>query len=399
MEGLHVIDLTRALAGPYCTMLFADLGADVIKVEPLHGDVSRTQGPYRADDELLAFGGYFASVNRNKRSIAVDLSNAEGVDVVRRLAREADVLIENFRPHVMEEIGLPYEKLCAENPRLVYGAIRGFGDPRTGRSPYADRSAFDIVAQAMSGIMAITGRPDGEPTKIGPGIGDIFPAVLTAFGVMAAVADAQATGVGRFVDVAMYDAMVSLCERVVHQHSFVGAVPAREGNDHPLLAPFGVYRAGDGWVAIAAPLDRQWARLAEVMGRPELAADPALATNAARVAGRERVRAVIEEWTAARTRAQITETLADTVPCGPVNTVDALFTDPHLAVRRMLLEVEQPGSATPVTVAGQPIKVTGAPEQTFRRAPLLGEQTEEILRERGFDPAHIERLRSARVVR
>ncbi|MGD6741832.1 CaiB/BaiF CoA transferase family protein [Streptomyces sp. BH106] len=396
LDGIRVIDLTRALAGPYCTMLFADLGADVIKVEPPQGDMSRTQGPHREDDELRAFGGYFASINRNKRSIAIDLTTEDGKALLRRLVQDADALIENFRPGVMEGLGLSYETLREVNPRLVYGAIRGFGDPRTGKSPYLDRPAFDVVAQAMGGVMAINGHPDSGPTKVGSGIGDIFPAVLTAFGVMAAVCDAGRTGQGRFVDVAMYDAIVSLCERVIHQHSFAGTVPGREGNDHPLLAPFGVFPASDGWVAIAAPLDKQWARLCEVMDRPELAADPRFATNAARVVHRDEMRAAIEEWTGVRDRAEITARLADTVPTGPVNTAEALFTDPHLTVRNMLAQVEQPGSATPVTLAGQPVKVTGAPPEEYRRAPLLGEHTDEILTELGCRAEEIARLRADR---
>ncbi|MFC6064036.1 CaiB/BaiF CoA transferase family protein [Streptomyces ochraceiscleroticus] len=399
LDGIRIIDLTRALAGPYCTMLFADLGAEVIKVEPPQGDMSRSQGPYRQDDELREFGGYFASINRNKRSISIDLTTSDGKELLRRLIRDADALIENFRPGVMDQLGLAYETLREGNPRLVYGAIRGFGDPRTGKSPYVDRPAFDVVAQAMGGVMAITGRPDGEPTKVGPGIGDIFPAVLTAFGVMACVTDARRTGRGRFVDVAMYDAIVSLCERVIHQHAYVGAVPGREGNDHPLLAPFGVFRASDGWMAIAAPLDKQWARLAEVIGRPELGTDPRLATNAARVVHRDEMRAAIEEWTSVRTRAEITAALSDTVPAGPVNTAEALFADPHLTVRQMLAEVEQPGSAAPVTVAGQPVKVTDAPPEEFRRAPLLGEHTDEILTELGYQREDIARLRVGRTVR
>ncbi|WP_172653065.1 CaiB/BaiF CoA transferase family protein [Rhodococcus opacus] len=398
LAGLRVIDLTRALAGPYCTMLFADLGADVIKVEPIDGDMSRTQGPFRQDDRDRLFGGYFGSINRNKRSIAVDLSQPGGAEVIRRLVRDADAVIENFRPGVMDRFGLGYERLREENPRLVYGAIRGFGDPRTGESPYVARPAFDVVAQAMGGMMAITGRPDGDPVKIGPGIGDLYPAVLTAFGVMGAIWDAQRTGHGRFVDVAMYDAIISLCERIIHQHSYTGAVPGREGNDHPLLAPFGVFQANDGWIAVAAPLDKQWARMCEVMEIPNLSHDPRFATNAARVDNRDQVREVIEQWTSTRSRAEVTDALADTVPVGPVNTADELFADPHLKVRRMLVEVEQPGSASPVILAGQPVKFADTPSSPFRRAPLLGEHTDQICREIGLTATDITRLRAAQTV-
>ena len=376
LAGVTVVDMTRALAGPYCTMLLADLGADVIKIEPPAGDHTRVLGPYAPDDETHEYGGYFQSVNRNKRSVVADLRSDAGVATVRRLAARADALVENFRAGVMDAMGLSYETLSAANPKLVYGALRGFGDPRTGASPYVDRPAFDVVAQAMGGIMAITGEP-GHPTKIGPGVGDIFPAALTAVGVLSGVIEARSTGRGRFVDVSMYDAVVSLCERAIYQHAYAGDDPAGEGNDHPLLCPFGLYRAADGWVTIAAPRDHQWAALATAMGRAELGDDPKYATNAARVAAREDVRAAIEAWTLPRTRAEITEAIADRVPCGPVNTASSIYADPHARIRNMLVELDQPGSARPVTVAGQPIKFTG-PSEPFRRAPLLGEHTAEV---------------------
>ena len=379
LAGVTVVDMTRALAGPYCTMLLADLGADVIKIEPPAGDHTRALGPYATDDETHEYGGYFQSVNRNKRSVVADLRSDEGVATVRRLAGRADALVENFRAGVMDAMGLSYETLSAANPRLVYGALRGFGDPRTGASPYVDRPAFDVVAQAMGGIMGITGRP-GQPTKIGPGVGDIFPAALTAVGVLSGVIEARSTGRGRFVDVSMYDAVVSMCERAIYQHSYTGTDPAGEGNDHPLLCPFGLYRAADGWVTIAAPRDHQWAALATAMGRPELAGDPRYATNAARVDAREDVREAIEAWTLSRTRAEITDAIADRVPCGPVNTAASIYADPHARIRDMLVELDQPGSARPVTVAGQPIKFTGAP-RPYRRAPLLGEHTAEVTAE------------------
>jgi crotonobetainyl-CoA:carnitine CoA-transferase CaiB-like acyl-CoA transferase len=379
LTGITVVDMTRALAGPYCTMLLADLGADVIKIEPPEtGDHTRLNGPYAADDERKLYGGYFQSVNRNKRSVVVDLRSTEGIATVRRIAAGADAVVENFRAGVMDAMGLSYETLAAENPKLVYGALRGFGDPRSGASPYVNRPAFDVVAQAMGGIMAITGPP-GHPTKIGPGVGDIFPAALTAVGVLAAIIEARDTGRGRFVDVSMYDAVVSLCERMVYQHSYQGVVPDGEGNDHPLLCPFGLYEAADGWVTIAAPRDRQWQDLCAAIGKPSLATDPRFATNPARVAARDDVRTELEEWTRAHTRAEITDAIADRVPCGPVNSADAIFADPHARARDMLVELEQPGSRHPVTVAGQPIKFGGTPSREFVRAPLLGEHTDEVI--------------------
>jgi crotonobetainyl-CoA:carnitine CoA-transferase CaiB-like acyl-CoA transferase len=378
LSGVVVLDLTRALAGPYCTMLLADLGADVIKIETPGGDHARAHGPFPADDEEHAYGGYFQSVNRNKRSAVLDLRSPQDVERLARLAESADVLVENFRTGVMDAIGLSYETLHARAPRLVYAAIRGFGDPRTGESPYARRSAFDVVAQAMGGIMAITG-PAGQPTKIGPGIGDIFPATLTAVGILAGVLDARATGSGRFVDVAMYDAILALCERTVYQYSYTGIVPGGEGNDHPLLCPFGVYATQDGGVTIAAPTDRQWTDLCRVIERPELGSHELFATNNLRVANRALVRTTIESWSRTLPTVEVVRRLADDVPCGPINDIAAIFADEHARVRSMLVDVTHPGSARPVTVAGSPIKFAGRDAEPYRRAPLLGEHTDEVL--------------------
>jgi crotonobetainyl-CoA:carnitine CoA-transferase CaiB-like acyl-CoA transferase len=380
LSDVLVIDLTRALSGPYCTMVLADLGADVIKVEPPAGDGTRAHGPFPTDDESHAYGGYFQSVNRNKRGIMLDLRSDDGRATLRRLIEQADVVVENFRPGVMEAMGLGYESLAHTNPALVYGALRGFGDPRTGLSPYAHRPAFDVVAQAMGGLLQITGE-SGHPTKTGPGVGDIFPAVLLATGILAALTAARTTGRGRFVDVSMYDAIVALCERSAYLYSYAGRVATGEGNDHPLLCPFGVYAARDGWVTIAAPRDHQWRRLWEIAGRPGPAHDPRFATNAGRVEHRSQVREAIESWTTTMTPDQIVAALDGQVPCGPLNTAADVAADPHIAARNMLVPLEHPGSATTVTVAGTPIKFAGTTPGAFRRAPLLGEHTDEVLTE------------------
>ena len=398
LHGLRVLDLTRALAGPFVTMLLADLGADVVKVEPPEGDITRPQGPFHPDDELRAFGGYFASVNRNKRGVMLNLKTERGRAVLRDLASDSDVLVENFRAGVMDRLGLSYESLAADNPRLVYAAVRGFGDPRTGASPYASRPAYDVVAQAMGGLMHITGQPDGPPTKAGPGVGDILPAAFAAVGILAALHRVRTTGIGDFVDVAMYDAVLALCERTVYQHSYLGASPAREGNEHPLFCPFGLYRAADGWLAIAAPGDRHWQLLCKAVERTDLVDDPRLTTNPARVAHRELVREVIEAWTATRSMAEAESMLADSVPLAPVNTVERIFADPHVRAREMLVELEQPGVAEPLAVAGRPIKFGTGSGTPMRRAPLLGEHTDAVLAGLGYPKARVAELRDSGVV-
>lgn len=398
LAGTKVIDLTQMLAGPYCTMMLADQGAEVIKIEPIEGDPTRHFGPFRPDDEQRWFGGYFQSTNRNKASIALDLKSPEGKDLLRRLVREADILVENFRAGVMDRLGLGYEALAAENPRLVYAAIRGFGDPRTGASPYVDRPAFDVVAQAMGGAMGITGPDARTPMKIGPGIGDIFPAALAAFGILAAYHHAQRTGQGQFVDVAMYDGIVALCERAIYQYSYSGRSPAPEGNQHPILCPFGTFPAKDGQVTIGCPRDSFWVELVGIMGQPELATDPRFRTNNVRLAHSEDTVAVVEAWTSVRTKAEISEALGLRVPFGPVNTAADIYADPHIAARDMLVEVEHPGSAAPVTIASTPIRMTATPGGVTRRAPLSGEDTDRLLQDLGLGDGEIAALRAKRVV-
>ena len=234
LDGLRVLDLTQVLSGPYTTMLLADMGADVIKVEPLTGDVARLWGPFpngaAGSDE---YGGYFASINRNKRSVALDLKDPVDQQVLWDLIAKADVLVENFRSGVMDRFGFSYEEIHERHPSLVYACIRGFGDPRTGKSPYDDWPAFDIIAQAMGGILGVTGTDAQHPVKVGPGVGDIFPAALAATGILAAVRHAEHTGQGQLVDVGMYDAVLSLTERIIYQHSLTGRDPEPQGNTHP----------------------------------------------------------------------------------------------------------------------------------------------------------------------
>ncbi|MAX74864.1 MAG: CoA transferase [Nioella sp.] len=398
LAGLTVIDLTQMLAGPYCTMLLADQGADVIKIEPIGGEPTRTFGPYRDDDAEHLFGGYFQSINRNKRSVGINLKSSEGVEVLKDLVRDADVLVENFRPSVMDRLGLPYEVLAEVNPRLVYACIRGFGDPRTGESPYVNRPSFDVVAQAMGGAMGITG-PDAEtPMKIGPGVGDIFPATLAAFGIMSAVFEARGSGQGQFMDVAMYDGVLAMCERIVYQQSYTGSSPVPEGNHHPILCPFGIFDASDGQVTIGCPRDGFWTQLVGIMDRPELATDPRFATNNARLANQTETVGLVEGWARGRTKAEIAEALDGKVPFGPVNTAAEILADPHVKVREMLAEIEHPGSGTPVTVAGTPIRMTRTQGGVRSRAPLAGEHTDEVLCGAGMDADRLAGLRAAGVV-
>jgi len=402
LEGLVVLDLTQMLAGPYATMMLADQGAHVVKIEPPGGDLTRRTGPHldgarRIEDK--GFGSYFASINRNKDSLVLDLKQAAGKAALLRLVRQADVLVENYRSGVMERLGLGYETLALENPRLVYAALRGFGDARSGESPYAAWPAYDPVAQAMGGIMGITGAvAGGPPTKIGPGVGDIVPAMHLAYGIAAACWRAQRTGQGQFLDVAMVDAVLAVCERLVFQHSATGRVPGPEGNGHPLLCPFGLFPAKDGHVSLGVPNDRFWVPLVQCMGQPELATDPRYATNDARVENKAAVDEIVGRWTARHTKAELSALLGGEIPFGPVFDAADIFGDPHFRARQMLVEVEQPGASRPLTVAGTPVRMSGTPGGVRRRAPLTGEHTDETLRTFGFSGDEIASLRSGHVI-
>ena len=384
LDGMLVLDLTQVLAGPYCTMMLADHGADVIKIEPPSGDIARGLGLYHPTDTDQRHGGYFHSVNRNKRSIVLDLKSPADVDTFRQMARQADVVVENFRVGVMDRLGLSYESLRAENPRLVYAAVRGFGDPRTGRSPYADWPAFDIVAQAMGGLMSITGPSADAPMKAGPGIGDIVPGLMCAFGIVAAVRLAERRGEGQFVDVAMYDAILSICERLVHQYSVAGVVPTPDGNEHPLVNPFSIFPATDGWVAIGCPIEAQWQELARLMGRSDLLDDPTLQSNAERVRQRDLVRTAISAWTGDKTKQQIAAVLGGRVPCGPVNDVTDIFNDPHIAAREMIAEVEIAELGQRFALAGVPVHFADTPGAVRAAGPGLDQHRAEILAQFGL---------------
>jgi crotonobetainyl-CoA:carnitine CoA-transferase CaiB-like acyl-CoA transferase len=381
LADLRILDLTQALAGPFCTMMLADLGADVIKVEPPQGDMARYLGPHPQDRGTCHYGGYFASINRNKRSIVLDLKSEAGRNTFMQLVDTVDALVENARVGVMDRLGIGYETLRAHNQRLVYTAIRGFGDPRTGTSPYADWPAFDIVAQSMGGLVGTTGPKDRHGMPCGASVGDLYAGALAALGLVSAVHAARRTGTGQFLDVAMYDAVLSLCENIVYKYSVDGHIERPKGSGHPFLSPFDVYDTRDGAAAIAAPTGAHWVALCEIIGRPDLVGDERCSDVFQRVEHRDFVDEVILEWTRHRTTREVVNTLARRVPVGPVNTAADIFADPHVKVRGMLIEVEQPGNNRPITLAGSPIKFTATPSGVYRRPPNLGEHTEEILAE------------------
>lgn len=383
LTGVTVVDLSRVLAGPYCTMVLADLGARVIKVErPGRGDDARHLGPF-VDGQ----SAYFASVNRGKESIALDLSLPGDRDVFERLLAGADVLVENFRPGVLGRLGYGWETVAARWPRLVVASVSGFG--HTG--PYADRPSYDMIAQAMGGIMSITGHPGGEPVRVGTSIGDLAAALFCVIGVLGALHERHTTGLGRHVDVALLDGQVALLENAVARYAATGVVPGPLGARHPSITPFGVFLAGGGTrLVIAAGNDDLFTRLCRTLDRPALASDPHFASNDLRCEHHCELEEALQAALAARGADEWMDVLgAAGVPCSPINDVAAVLADPQVAARNMVITLaggELPG----LRVAGNPIKLTGVADPTRRPgAPALDADRAAILEELGgVPPSH-----------
>jgi CoA:oxalate CoA-transferase len=378
LSGVKVLDLTRVLSGPFCTALLGDLGADIIKVEAPEGDTVRNAGAMR--DGL---SWYFAQFNRNKRSIRLDLRKPEAQAILARLIEQSDVLVENFRPGVLARFGFGEDRLKALRPSLVTCSINGFGS--TG--PYRDRPAFDFIAQAMSGFMSVNGGPDDPPLRSGLPISDLVSGLYAALSITAAVLHARTTGQGQRAEVSLVNALVSLLAYIATDTFATGAPPPRSGNDHPIAAPYGLFPTRDGQIALAPADDAFFRRLADVLEEPGLKTDPLYATQAARVANRARINAIVGGKLAANTTAHWVETLNKAgVPCGPVNGVAEVFQDPQILAQEMVIDVDHPGSGI-VRMLGFPIKLSGTPCRVRHPAPALGEHSDEVLAELGYSDA------------
>ena len=399
LNGIRVLDLTHALAGPFCAQVLADHGADVIKVEPLEGDFFRKMGPYREDDDKKYFGGLFQSCNRNKRSISLDLKSEKGRELFIELVKTADALVENYRADVLNRLGLGYEDLKKINPKLVYTSVRGFGDKAGGESPYKNWPAFDIVAQAMGGWMGVTGQDEANPVKVGGGPGDTVPGLFAAFGTVSALLHAKSTGQGQYVDVAMTDSILALSELVVSQYAYRGVSVKPNGNTLMNMAVFGTYPAKDGVIAIAATHDPQYHAMCDLLGAPELKTKPEFIDEASRWKNHVALDEEISKRSSQLTKKEIKDLFGGKVPFSPIYTGAEIFQDEHFAARNMLPRVEHPGTAELTAVPGVPVKLSETPGEVRRRAPLLGENTAEILAELGFESTQIENLLSDRVIR
>lgn len=391
LEGVVILDFTRVTAGPYVSMILADFGADVIKIEmPGTGDDSRAFGPFINSESL-----HFMALNRGKRSLTLDCRQPEAQQIVLEMVKQVDVVLENYRPGTMEKWGLGYDNLKAINPKLVYASASGYG--QTG--PYAQKPAYDVVVQGRGGIMSINGFPDGPPCKVAISQADITAGLFTTIGVMLALFHRAVRGVGEKVDVAMLDCQVALLENVVNRHLCTGIIPGQLGNDHWNVAPFGPFTAKDGWIILTVGNRRLWETFCTLITRPDLLTDSRFLTNDDRHKNRFELKKILDKVFNEKKMAEWLDILEDAgIPCGPINTIDKVVEDPQVKAREMIVEVTHP-LADQTRLVGTPIKLSHHPATIEKPAPILGAHTDQILGEfLGMSLNQIEQLRAKKVI-
>lgn len=390
LDGMKVLDLTQVMAGPFCTMLLADMGADVVKVEKPSGDDIRGIGPPFINGESAAF----LQINRNKRSVVVDLKNEQGVTALSRMATQADALVQNYRPGAMERMGLGYEQVHEINPALVYCSISGFGS--TG--PYSKRAGFDLVTQGMSGLMSLTGQTGGEPTKIGVPITDLNAGFYAAYGVLCAYIERLKTGTGQLVDASLLESGLAYTFWESAIYFTTGRAPQPAGSAHRLTAPYQSFPTRDGYINIGAANQSNWERLCGALARPDLLKDPRFATNSDRMQNLRQLDATLTETLRGKGSAEWLEAMENAgVPCGPIYDLAEAYDDPQVRAREMMVEVEHPVAGT-IKNMGIPVKLSETPCTVRRAAPTLGQHTDEVLAEFGFSHSETEELRRSGAV-
>ncbi|MCI0439257.1 MAG: CoA transferase [Chloroflexi bacterium] len=392
LAGIKVVDFTQILAGPFCTMLLGDMGADVIKIEkPDGGDDTRRFGPPFIEGESAAF----LALNRNKRSIVVDLKNEAGVEVARRMLRDADVTVQNSRPGAMERIGLGYEDVRRFNPGIIYCTVSGFGT--TG--PYSHKAGFDLVAQGMSGLMSVNGFPDMPPAKVGVPMADLNTGLYSAFGILTAYINRLRTGEGQLIDASLLDSAISYTVYESSTYFATGQVATPKGSAHQMLAPYQAFATRDGYINIGAANQANWERMCRAIGREDLLEDSRFVSNAERMAHKDALTAILEETFDGNTTAHWVELLEKAgVPCGPIYNIKQVYDDPHVQSRNMVVEMEHP-IAGHIRNIGIPIKLTATPGAVRRPSPVLGQHTDEVLSEYGYSEGEIARLKDSGAVK
>lgn len=390
LTGIRVIDLTRIIAGPFCTLLLADMGAEIIKIEPpKEGDPLRAQGFIK---EGLSW--YYSSYNRNKKSVTLDLYKPEGKEILASLISKSDVVVENFRPGVMDKMGFGYEKLKKLNERIIYCGITGFGKS----GPYKDRPAFDFIAQAMSGFMSLNGNEDEEPLRAGIPISDMVAGLYAAFGILSAVVHRLRTGEGQEVQSSLVDGLISMLSYMAANFLATGKLPVRTGNDHPLVAPYGIFRCSDGEVAIAPSNDQVYFKFLSALGLEHLKDITEFSTNDLRMANRKKIKAIIQEVTSKQPKSYWIEHLNKIgVPCGTVMNLSEVFSDPQVLHQEMVIEVDHAEHGN-VKMVGFPVKLSHTPCKVRRPAPKLGEHTVPILKEIDCSDSLISELKSKQII-
>lgn len=392
LDGIKVLDLSRALAGPFCTLILSDLGAEIVKVEiPRKGDDARNYGPFKNEQSL-----YFLSLNRAKESVTLNLKSAEGKNILKELIKKFDVLVENYRPGTMEKLGLGYDVLKKINPKLIYAASSGFG--HTG--PESKKPSYDILAQARGGIMSITGWPDTPPTRVGMSTGDITAGLFTAIGINAALHQREKTGLGQKVDVAMLDCQVAILENAMARFQVDGISPDPIGNRHPTVTPFQAFLSKDEYFVLPIGNDKLWKKLCHLIDREEWIDDSRFATNAARNDNTEVLVPLLEEIIKQKKASEWIKLLEEQgIPCGPINSIEEVMQDPQVLARNMIVEVED-DAAGPIKIAGNPIKMSSLPEENKRKpVPKLGEHNAQVLSKYlGLDEEKLAQLKKKGVI-
>lgn len=389
LAGVKVLDLTRVLAGPFCTMLLGDMGAEIIKVEePGKGDDTRSYPPF-----IEGCSTYFCNMNRNKQSITLDLKQPAAKAVFKEMVGQVDIVIENYKPGTMNKLGIGYEVLKEINPRLIFASISGFGQ----YGPYKDRPGYDIIGQAMGGLMSVSGWPDSPPTRSGTAMGDVLAGLNCCIGILAALKGRELTGRGQSVDVALVDSVVSAMETIIQLYLVEGRIPGRIGNRYEFIYPYDTFAAADGWVVIGVGNDPVWKRFCQVIGREDIVDKPEFAKNPDRVKNNHALNSIVTEWTRGRKVAEIVELLlANSVPAAPINDVSQIVSDPHIAgAREMFVDMLNP-DGNPMKVVACPIKFSETKASVRATAPQLGEHTEQVLRElAGLNAAQIAALKQS----